>query len=238
MPENRFYFGNPLAEQDLVPLEGNEFHHLIHVMRGKVNDEIEVVNGLGELAHARVAEIGKKQAILHIQKVIHQPLPKFQLILAQAMPRLNRLDFIIEKGTELGMTKLFLFPGIHSERKKMTDDQLQRMRQVAIAAMKQCGRLDLPSIEMKLPLKEYKEPFDIDAYYGDISPTAPLLMSEWQKSPPKEGAMIFIGPETGFSDEEIEILNKLGAKGVKLHPNILRTDTAALAALALASHLL
>jgi 16S rRNA (uracil1498-N3)-methyltransferase len=236
MPENRFFFENSLAEQDLIPLEGNEFHHLVHVMRGKVDDRIEVVNGLGEMADARVAEIGKKRAMIHIDKVKHQPLPQFEVILAQAIPRLNRLDFIVEKGTELGMTKLLLFPGTHSERKKFTDDQLQRMRQVTIAAMKQCGRLDLPAIELKPSLKEWKEFAGMEAYYGDVSPAAPVLMTEWQKAPPKKGVIFFIGPETGFSDEEIGILKELGAKGVRLHPNILRTDTAALVALALVSH--
>jgi 16S rRNA (uracil1498-N3)-methyltransferase len=238
MPENRFFFENSLAEQDLIPLEGNEFHHLVHVMRGKVDDRIEVVNGLGEMAEAKISQIGKKQAILQIQKVKHQPLPQFQVILAQAIPRLNRLDFIIEKGTELGMTKLLLFPSIHSERKKLTDDQLQRMRQVTIAAMKQCGRLDLPAIELKSSLVECKAFFEMEAYYGDVSPAAPLLMTEWQKAPPQKGVVFFIGPETGFSDEEIGILKELGAKGVRLHPNILRTDTAGLVALALIASLM
>ncbi len=238
MPENRFYVEKPLVQNDVIHLDGTEFHHLIHVMRGNVNDEIEVVNGLGEMARARISKIEKKQAILDIDSVIFEPLPQFQMILAQAIPRMNRLDNIIEKGTELGMTKLWLFPGEHSERRKLTDDQLLRMRHVAISAMKQCGRLDLPTIEFMPPLKDLKKSLEFDAFFGDVSPDAPLLINEWQKSPPKAGAIFFIGAETGFSEEEVASLKKLGAKGIKLHGNILRTDTASLVSLAIASHIL
>jgi 16S rRNA (uracil1498-N3)-methyltransferase len=131
-----------------------------------------------------------------------------------------------------------LFPGYHSERKKFTEDQHLRMLQVAISAMKQCGRLDLPVIECIGGLKELKGFGGNNAYFGDVSAAAPLLINEWQKSPPKQGAIFFIGPETGFSEEEEGILKKLGAKGIKLHGNILRTETASLATLAIASQLL
>jgi 16S rRNA (uracil1498-N3)-methyltransferase len=231
MPADRFFIASPLPLGQEVILEDSEFHHLIHVMRLKVDEMIELVNGQGSLAHARIKQITKKQALLSIENVHHQLSIGKELILAQAMPRINRLDFIIEKGTELGATQFWLFPGSHSERKMLTEHQLERFENLSIASMKQCGRLFLPKIEVKPALEKWKK-LDMPSYFGDVRETAPSFHKALKRS---ESALFFIGPEAGFNDKEVELLLKLGAEGVKLHDNILRTDTAALVALCLMS---
>ncbi len=109
MPKERFFFEQPLKENEIILIKENEFHHLVNVMRAKLESRIEIVNGMGELAIGCVKSIEKKQATLLIQEVKIEPIPNFQIILAQAIPRPNRLDFILEKGTELGMTEIHLF---------------------------------------------------------------------------------------------------------------------------------
>lgn len=232
MPSERFYLPLDFSLGSQCTLDGIEFHHLVHVMRAKSGDTVELVNGAGCLALAKIDSIDKKKASLSVIDVFYNKKQAFDIILAQAIPRINRLDFILEKGTELGMTKLWLFPGALSERKDVTEHQLDRMQGVAISAMKQCGRLWLPKIEVKPKLTAWNS-LPCKAYYGDVTPEAPLFSQELKGL---SDLIFFVGPESGFSPSEETILKKLGAKGVKLHANILRTDTASLAALTIITH--
>lgn len=231
MPAERFFISTSLNYHQMITLEGQEFHHLAHVMRLEEGDHAELVNGQGTLAQAILKRRNKKQAEFFIESVIQQEGEPRRLILAQALPRINRLDFIIEKATELGITDFWLFPGQQSERKLLTGHQIERLQGLTIAAMKQCGRLYLPSLQMKPPLEQWKT-LEIPSFFGDLQETAPTFLSV-QK--PNESILFFIGPESGFTSKEISLFSSLGVKGVKLHQNILRTDTAALVAASLMS---
>lgn len=236
MPAERFFAEQPLKMGESLYLENQEHHHLVHVMRVEVGETIELVNGSGALAKALVERVEKKRALLRILNVHTEQRPSTEIILAQAIPRSNRIDFILEKGTELGMTQLWLFPAIQGERKRLTEHQFERLRGLTIAAMKQCGRLYLPTIIEKPPLAQWEAP-SYPSFFGDTDPKAPPFLPLWQKERTK-GIVFYIGPESGFTETEIEQLHRLKAKGVKLHPHILRTDTAALTALSLITHTL
>lgn len=239
MPAERYFIDTELLPDQEVTLEDAEFHHFANVMRGKVGHQVELVNGLGSLAEATAIRVEKKKAIVSIETVSFAPEEAHDLILAQAYPRFHRLDFIVEKGTELGMKELWLFPGERSERKELSESQLERLNGVTIAALKQCGRLHLPKIIVKPPLVRWTEP-DGNLYFGDVNPTAPLLYNQLTDSPAeaKKKIVFCTGPESGFSDNEENALKAVGAIGVKLHGNILRTDTASITALAIISHIL
>jgi 16S rRNA (uracil1498-N3)-methyltransferase len=227
MPAERYYYPHSLVQDDEIILEDQEFHHLVHVMRNRVEDRIEVVNGLGQLATAR--------ALLSIESVFTEQPPRHKLILAQAIPRQNRLDTILEKGTELGMTEVWLFPAAHSEKKDFSDNQQERIHTILVAAMKQCGRLFLPKFVEMPPIKKWQT-FPLPAFFGDVNPDVPKLEDAFKHHFEVSEALICIGPESGFNSDEITLLRQFGAEGVSLHPNILRTDTAAIASLALLSH--
>lgn len=233
MPVERFYTSSDLHRQQHVRLENQEFHHLAHVTRIQVDETVELVNGRGQLAKAIVQQIGKKHADMQVTEVAASSPPMIEVILAQAIPRQNRLDFILEKGTELGMTQLWLYPGKRSERRKFSESQLEHMRAITISAMKQCGSLFLPKVEIKPPLQEWEKPSEL-CLYGDLSSDARQLRECWQEKTPQK-IIVFIGPESGFAPEEEAQLRLWQALGVKLHPNVLRTDTAALVALSLIS---
>lgn len=229
MPENRFYIEVPFQENGLVELSGDEFHHL-HVMRRKPGDKIELVNGKGELAKSILQETGKRSARIEIRQVLRMEKKEKKRILVQAIVRLSALEYIVEKGTELGISEFWLFPAVHTEKKEVTDHQRKRLQLMAISALKQCGRLDLPPIHEKPPLQKWAS-LKGEKYYGDVRKEAPPFFS----SKASENLYFFIGPERGFSEAEIEWMEKNQVKGVKLHENILRVDTAAITAAILIS---
>jgi 16S rRNA (uracil1498-N3)-methyltransferase len=223
MPADRFYLPSPLKDP-VLHLEGEEFHHLAKVMRVRLGETIEIVNGQGELAEAEVISLDKKIAELKILSHETVPQPEQSVILAQALTRPSSLEWIVEKGTELGVTEFWLFPGEKSEKKDLSPTQIHRLETIVINALKQCGRLFLPKIILKPSLDKWPPPAG-SLFFGDLSSAKPL------QGPFEKTVIFFIGPEKGFSSQEIEQLGRFKAQGISLHANILRAETAALTAL-------
>lgn len=218
MPVNRFFYDGVLEK--VVTLEGDEHHHLAHVMRNKKGNSVELVNGKGFLAVGEVIEIQKREAQIEIKSLSESKprLPPLKVI--QALPKLSHLEWILQKGTELGVSHFYLFHSQQSEKKALTPHQDKRLQLVLKNAMKQCGRLDLPSLEWGFPKVEGP------AFFGDLSEGAPLL-----KEVACLPATLIIGPEKGFTNVEIEELRPI-ARGVRIAPYTLRAETAAIAAIA------
>ena len=227
MPANRYYIDAPLKEHEEVVIEESEFHHLSRVMRARIGDPLELVNGKDILATAHITIIEKKQAHAHIDTVETKKSSLPAITLAIPLTQSSKLDLIIEKGCELGASAFWIYPADCSEKKTLTTNQKQRLSHLLISAMKQCGRLDLPTLELKPPLKEWA-PFKGLTLFGDTSETAKPLTKDTSEAP-----ILFItGPEKGFTPLELTTLKeRLHAKGVRLHANTLRMETAPLVAL-------
>ncbi len=223
MPQDRFYLDAPLQTGQTVTLEESEFHHL-KVLRIDPSEEIELVNGHGFLAKANLLKLDKRAAHLQISSCTHSPPPSPSISLALALIRVNRLEWAIEKATELGADEIFLYPADYSEKEALSPHQLDRLRHLAISALKQCGRLYLP----RLSLSSLDEIFLTSnrILYGDTNPNATRINSSI------EPTLFISGPEKGFSERE-ELLLQAKGTGVKLSENILRAETAPLAALSI-----
>ncbi|WP_075883788.1 RsmE family RNA methyltransferase [Candidatus Protochlamydia sp. W-9] len=230
MPAERFFTSEEISLHQHVVLKDNEFHHLTHVMRAKKGERVELVNGKSILAQATVLDIHKGQAVLLIDQIKTERMDSSRLILAQAYVKPDRLAFILEKGTELGVDEFWLFPGQLSFQKEIYPHQQERAQSLIIAAMKQCGRLTLPKILFKPALNQWDSIFS-QAFFGDLDPHAPFLAAANEVS--SYPIIFFTGPESGWSDAERQQLKKMGVQGVRLHTNILRTDTASIAALSI-----
>src|SRR5258708_13297326 len=96
--------------------------------------------------------LDKKQASLRIDSVLQDKESVKQIILAQGLPRMNHLEWIVEKGTELGVSAFWLFPGLLSEKVALSDNQHTRLQHLILAATNQCGRLTLPELVLNPPL--------------------------------------------------------------------------------------
>lgn len=229
MPAYRYYIDDPL-DQTHATLDGLEHRHLTRVMRQKEGELIELVNGKGKLAKATLEQIKKNESLLNLEHVDFFPL-RYRLYLVQAEPSLTHLEFIAEKGTELGMSELILFKGDKSQS-HLSESKLMRIKAKLIAALKQSGRVYLPQIKWKKKLEDLDLRVDFSCY-GDLTPKASLLYERLHKQHSFESYAFYSGPESGFSQRELNIFKELQYSGVSLHSNILRTETAPLVFLSL-----
>ncbi len=239
MPVDRFFINTDFVEGEPIFLIDEEFHHLCKVTRHQSGEEIQLVNGRNQIARAHIGKIEKRRAVLQIDLVETISMRGPKIILGQIIPKWNRLDTIIEKGTELGVHEFWLIPSLHTKKEFFSPNQTERLKHICIAAMKQCGRLDIPSLHFHENLQQLS-PTRGSVFFGDTRENAPLLWTALQnKIPSLETILFFIGPESGFTSEEITILEKdWHAQPVALSKNILRTDTASITALGLMQHFL
>ncbi len=235
MPVDRFYLSKPLEKNSHVTLEGQEFEHLQKVTRHSSGDIVEIVNGKGELAQARVDKILKKEAVLTIVDVHKQEKTRPEIILAQAITKLAKLELLIEKSVELNVSEICLFPGVRSDKVEFSQNQMKRLEYILVSAMKQCGRLDLPSLSYQSSLLEIF-PIKGTGFYGDVSAHArPLLQSLQTAILP---ITLFIGPEGGFDEKEVQLFQKENIGPISLIDTTLRAETAAISSVAIISHFL
>ena len=242
MPVNRF-FVNQLLDHTLstITLIDEEYQHL-KTSRIKQKDLVTLIDGHGNLVTAALMHQERQSCELKIVESEHFPRNKVQLTLAQAYPRLKRLDYIIEKSVELGVDKFILFPGEKSEKKNISDHQVNRIKNIMQAALKQCGRYYLPSLEFEDALFNLPSASpDRLILYGDVNEEASLFKKVWKERVDAKSSIqevIFIvGPESGLSHKEIQYLNNsIRGVGVKLADSILRTDTAPIVAMSLIQH--
>lgn len=228
MPNDRFFIHDIFENEKKLSIDGDELFHLKKVMRKRINESIELINGKNQLAKAHIVEFSDKKAIVKIDEIFEKEKSKFEIILCQALCKQNRIENILEKATELGVSSFILFHSKLSEKIELSDNRKNRFNHIILSAVKQCARLDIPKIEVLKDLSSFNIKNKSNCFFGDINEKAPLFIKENIETTNSK-IMMFIGPEKGFTEEEIKFLeNSYNAKGIKLHDNILRTDTAAI----------
>jgi 16S rRNA (uracil1498-N3)-methyltransferase len=222
----RFYLKTKFVKEEQVELKEIEHHHLSRVLRLRVGEETLLVNGLGSIAKAKIIQIEKERTILQILSTHESNTPSSSVFLGIPLMRPSKLEWVIEKGTEIGANGFFIYPADHSTQDSLSDHQMERLRTITISALKQSQRLFLPSFEILADLQSLLAK-DAQILFGCLLDSSPNL------SPQKDITTIMVtGPESGFSKAELELLQAKG-KGVRLNPNILRAETAPLVALSL-----
>lgn len=224
MPVNRYFVTEKLT------LTGQELQHFSRVMRGKVGDEIECINGKGLLGQGVVKRLSKDEAEIELlRKEIEPPLP-FSLTLALGLLKPAHLEYALEKATEAGATRFYLFQADRSEKKEVREQYIKRLEAIVQGATKQCGRLYLPEIYLKQSLDECIE--KNATFFGDLEEKKSGIPTTL----PSNDITIVIGPESGFSEKERGRLLSKQAKPISLHPYTLRAETAACCATLLFFH--
>ncbi len=230
----RFYCPPPLPDTDMFLLPENAAHHAIRVLRLREGDSVQIFDGQGGECHGFIESIsGKKVAIgraRHVDRDTESPLP---VLLAQSLTSSEKMDWIIQKATELGATRIQPLDTGRSVARldaERAQRRIEHWKQVAISACEQCGRNRMPEIYA---------PMDIMAWLEEMRAAAcskfillPDGAASLHEQPRPETAALLIGPEGGFPDTEARAALLAGFVPIRLGARILRTETAAIAGLA------
>ena len=230
------YFAN--KKDNLVILSDGDVHHLLHVMRAKQGEEIEVVAD-NKLYSSIIESINPLRIVIDYEIPIDSELP-IPVTLFFALAKGDKIDFVVQKATELGASKVVL---VKTERsivkfdEKSLHHKLERFQKIAKEASEQSHRLVVPEIVGVVDIKNIPSSLLADlnllAYEKEAGQTRDFLKENNFKS-----ISVMIGPEGGFSTEEVNLLNKIGFKNISLGKRILRTETAAVYALSVIGYLL
>jgi 16S rRNA (uracil1498-N3)-methyltransferase len=232
----RVYVDAPLAPGAQITLVGNAASHITRVLRLRVGQTLTLFNGQGGeyLATIDRAHGGEVSVSASEHAAIERESP-FPLTLAQGVSRGERMDLVVQKATELGVTRLI---PLLTERSvvrldaQQADRKFNHWRAVAIAACEQCGRNRLPEVSLPAQLREFlRQPAAGRGTQLLLSPEATHRIEDVPR--PEAGATVLIGPEGGLADEEQQDALAAGFIAVRLGPRVLRTETAAIAALTL-----
>ncbi len=231
-----------IEEAATIELDPDESHHLARVLRLREGDTVFAFNGGGEEWECEVACADRTHARLtvlrQLDNVVESPL---RLTLAQALVKGEKFDWIVQKSAELGVSRIVPLITDHGEARRHTernDHRVERWRRISLEAVKQCGRRSLVAIDHPLPLPDFCRRLDgspavIFSERGG-HPTG-LLRDIFTNS---QSLTLIIGPEGGWSAEELDLATTAGICFATLGPRILRAETAAITAIALCQHLL
>lgn len=222
-----------------VPITGDDAHHIIDVLRLKTGDWIVLADGRGKRFRAGIAELGKKSLSVRIDEEL-PPLPITNITLAQAVIKHDRIETIIQKAVELGVTKIIPFTSERTISKFSKNAvKIERWNKIAIEAAKQCGMAVKPAVENIISFEELiLSVTDFDHKLMFFEGEEKSTLGEYFNNRGTEalghrGTLITIGPEGGFTPEEIKLARKNDFTTLKLGPQILRVETAATTAIAL-----
>jgi 16S rRNA (uracil1498-N3)-methyltransferase len=232
----RFYCPQPLHPGATVDLPEAVAHHL-HVVRQQPGDALTLFNGAGGQVRARLVEIGKRRASATVEahEAVEAELP-YPITLVQGLPEGSKMDWIVEKAVELGVTGIVPLAAQRSVVRlsgERADKRLAHWQGVVVSAAEQCGRNRLAEVAPVQDFNRWIAEPAADATRILLSPRADASLAAWARATPARATYLLVGPEGGFSAQEEEAALAAGALPLSMGPRVLRTETAGLAALAI-----
>ena len=236
-----FYIKNEqIDDNKKAVILGDDVKHIRDVLRHKIGDLVDICDENGVKYVTKISNMEKASIGLEVLEVSNYTTePSIMVTLFQGMPKADKLELIIQKCTELGVHEII--PVIMDRvvvklDDKNIDKKVERWNKIALEAGKQSGRQKIPMVQKPTKLKNLIE--NISKYDIVLLPyecEKQISLKAVLKNLDKEckNVAIIIGPEGGFSENEIELLNLENVKRVSLGPRILRTETAGLATLAM-----
>ena len=232
MSNIRLFFKESLSLNLTTKLDKSQSHYVSKVMRVKVNEAFSLFNSTGEW-EAKILNISKNIVEFNVTKQLRQKESIKELWLAFSPIKSNYFNFMIQKATELGVTK---FLPIIFDRTIVRKINKEKLKKVIIEASEQSNRINVPSIEDPQSLKDLLSNEKIDLIFTDLNSQNKTLDFEKLTSKP---TCVIIGPEGDFSeDERDKILKFNGVQPIKINDNILRSETAVISALSIVSYLI
>jgi 16S rRNA (uracil1498-N3)-methyltransferase len=232
----RFYSPPPLPVGGSFDLPPDAAHHASRVLRLKAGDVVDIFDGIGNECQGLVADIsGKRVTVTGITAKNNSCESPLHVVLAQALSVSEKMDWIIQKATELGVKEIQPLATDRSVAKlpeERVHKRLEHWQQVAISACEQCGRNVLPSIHVPVDIMMWLQQTRMvpEAKYI-LQPEGATSLHDQAK--PRDRAVLLIGAEGGFSQTEITAALQCGFIPIRVGARVMRTETAAIAGLAM-----
>ena len=225
----RLFFPKSLSLNLTDKLDKSQSHYVSKVMRVKENEIFSLFNNSGEW-EAKILNISKSEVEFNVTRQLRQKENSKELWLAFSPIKSNYFNFMIQKATELGVTK---FLPIIFDRTIVRKINKERLEKVIIEAAEQSNRINVPKIEEPQKLKHFLSN-EMDLIFTDLNATNTKINLKKLTTKP---ICVIIGPEGDFSEEErIEILKFNGVQPIKINENILRSETAVISALSIINY--
>jgi 16S rRNA (uracil1498-N3)-methyltransferase len=233
----RFFVDGTREVGSVVEIGGSDAHKIARVLRLREGDRLEIIDsaatafaatidGMGRVVRVRLLEIADERRAANATLLVE---------IAQAVPKGRRMEFVVEKGTELGAAAFLPFYCERSVGRQVGAERLARWRRLARSSAQQSGRSEVPEIRDPLRFDALLERFgeyDAVLFAWELAPRVPLRERLLAALPGSGRVLVVVGPEGGFTHGEVESATRRGAALLSLGPRILRTDTAAMALLA------
>lgn len=231
MRKIRIYTPQSIPTNQICKLEKNASHHLLNVLRLESGVSVTLFNGDGSDYHGKLIDTNKPHCQIMIdKKTINHCRSPATISLIQCIAKGDRMDQVVQKSTELGIDKLYPVYSRYCNVKldhKRANRKLEHWKQISIHACEQCGRAVLPVIAALDSLEKTLTQLDATAIKLIANPTASKNISQLDTSTTE--FIILVGPEGGFSQNELELARLSGFEDIGIGPRILRTETAPLA---------
>ncbi len=232
----RFFIEAPL--QDEMSIQGQDAHHITRVLRYQVGDKLILVAPDGSTGMAKIVNLGSDGVTLHlIERIMEDKEAPVNVYLAQGLPKSDKMDYIVQKAVELGIKGIYPMAAEHcvvqyDQGKQKT--RRERWQKIASEAAKQCGRAVVPVVEPVTSLASILASIDprtivMMLYEGQAAQGLKQALAEHHG----KDYLLLVGPEGGFSSKEVALCEDHGVCIVTMGPRILRTETAALAGVAI-----
>lgn len=234
---NRFYIEAELNTGNTIELTESVFHHWVRVLRAKEQEQAIFFNGKGGEYRVTLTEINKKNAFVSVDHF--EPAdrtPPFKVVLGQVMSKGDRMDYAIQKATELGVTTIQLLTSERCEmRLKYDRDQkkIDHWQSVAIAACEQCGMNIVPNVLAPISLTDWVKSAQLPQSRFVLAPNKDQENVVLNSQP---DLALLIGPEGGLSEAEIETANQNHFQSWCIGDRVLRTETAPVVALSILNY--
>jgi 16S rRNA (uracil1498-N3)-methyltransferase len=231
----RMYVSVPLAEGAAVALEGAVAHRIARVLRLRLGERIALFDGSGLEAVGELVRVSPSRAEARIVAIRPGlPEPAVRVTLCQSVVKGERFEWALEKGTEIGVARFVPLLAQRNVARPAAGAKLERWRRIVIEAAEQCGRCVVPDVAAPATIADALaalQPPAIVPYEGERETGLRAALDALGRP---EALTILVGPEGGFTQEEIERAVSRGVRPVSLGPRILRSETAGIVAATLA----
>ncbi len=239
---SKFYVSPESVKGEKIYVKKEESHHIIDVMRLQNGDSVTVFDGTGKVYEGTIASTEGRRVVINVSKIKAADRKRtVNISLAQAIPKKDKMDLIIQKATELGVDEILPVESARTivrSKGERRQHKIERWQKIVVEASKQCGRTELPKVREIVrfdAILDYIPKCDL-AIMPSLSKKSISLKSALKNAGRPKKVLAIIGPEGGFSEDEIAGACEKGAVLVSLGNLILRSDTAAIATLSIINY--